>query len=242
MASAVVCDVNETLLDLGALDPLFAEWFGAPTARRDWFSLTLHYAMTLAATRQYRDFSDVGAAALAEIARRHGVVLPDDARQLIRKRISDLPPHPDVIPALRMLRGAGIVTAALSNNSTAVLSEQMRRSGLAPLFDAIVSVEEAEALKPAPEVYRFIAERLAQPPVSLWMVAAHGWDIAGAMRAGLRGAFVARPGQSPDPFAPPDVIAGDLYAAAAAITADSACKRKAGAASATPAARSTLDF
>ena len=219
MASAVVCDVNETLLDLGAVDPLFAEWFGSPAARRGWFSLTLHYAMTLAATRHYRDFGEIAASALAEIAHRHGVVLPDDARHRLREQICGLPPHSDVIPALLMLREAGIVTAALSNNSVAVLNEQMRRSGLAPLFDAIVSVEEAGSLKPAPEVYRFIADRLAQPPNSLWMVAAHGWDIAGAIRAGLRGAFVARPGQSPDPFVPPDVITGDLRAAAAAIIA-----------------------
>jgi 2-haloacid dehalogenase len=51
------------------------------------------------------------------------------------------------------------------------------------------------------------------------MVAAHGWDIAGATRAGLRSAFVARPGQSLDPFAPPEIIAGDLLSTARAILA-----------------------
>jgi 2-haloacid dehalogenase len=51
------------------------------------------------------------------------------------------------------------------------------------------------------------------------MVAAHGWDIAGATRAGLRSAFVARPGQSPDPFAPPEIIADDLPSIARAILA-----------------------
>jgi len=49
------------------------------------------------------------------------------------------------------------------------------------------------------------------------MVAAHGWDIAGAMRAGLRGAFVVRPGQSPDPFALPEIIADDLPSIVRAI-------------------------
>jgi len=51
------------------------------------------------------------------------------------------------------------------------------------------------------------------------MVAAHGWDIAGATRAGMRGAFVSRPGQSPDPFAPPEIIADDLLTVARAILA-----------------------
>ena len=51
------------------------------------------------------------------------------------------------------------------------------------------------------------------------MVAAHGWDIAGATRAGLRGAFVARPGQLPDPFAPPAQAADDLATLARQLAA-----------------------
>jgi 2-haloacid dehalogenase len=82
-----------------------------------------------------------------------------------------------------------------------------------------MSVDEAGALKPAPEVYDFAVQRLDLAPGSIWMVAAHGWDIAGATRAGLRGAFVARPGQSPDPFAPPQIIADDLPTIAHAILA-----------------------
>ncbi|HLL50341.1 MAG TPA: hypothetical protein VK356_06705 [Thermomicrobiales bacterium] len=70
MTRAVIFDVNETLLDLGALDPLFTEWFDDPAARKEWFTQTLHLAMTLAATRAFKSFSDVGAAALEEVARR----------------------------------------------------------------------------------------------------------------------------------------------------------------------------
>ena len=65
MNRAVIFDVNETMLDLGALDPLFARWFGEPVARKEWFAQTLHFALTLAATREFRSFGDVGAAALA---------------------------------------------------------------------------------------------------------------------------------------------------------------------------------
>lgn len=219
MRQVVVFDVNETLLDLGALDPLFTQWFGTPEARRDWFGRTLHLAMTLAATRVYRDFSEIGAAALTDVATQRGVTISDDARGQLREGIVNLPPHPDVMPALRMLREAGFRTAALSNNAAAILSAQMECSGIAALFDKIISVEEAGTLKPALEVYRYAANRLEIAPDALWMVAAHGWDIAGAMRAGLRGAFVARPGQRPDPFAPPDIVAADLLGVATAIIA-----------------------
>ena len=219
MNSAVVCDVNETLLDLGGLDPLFEEWFGAAEARREWFARTLHLAMTLAATRTYRGFGEAGAAALHDVAGHRGISLPDDAAARLREGVIGLPSHPDVAPGLRRLREEGFTTAALSNNAPAVLREQMARSGLAPLFAHVISVEEAGALKPAPEVYRFAATRLGLPPGSIWMVAAHGWDVAGAIRAGLRGAFVARPGQYPDPLTPPEITGPDLLAVAESIVA-----------------------
>jgi 2-haloacid dehalogenase len=219
MARAVILDVNETMLDLGALDPLFVEWFGDPLARREWFAQTLHFAMTLAATRSFKSFGDVGAAALEEIARRHHVSLPENARTRWRESVLRLPAHADVEPALRLLRDAGLVTAALSNNPLSVVREQLRHTGLTPLFTEIMSVDEVGALKPAPEVYQFAAGRLVLSPRSIWMVAAHGWDIAGATRTGLRAAFVARPGQSPDPFALPEIIADDLLSIAHAILA-----------------------
>ena len=217
MNRAVIFDVNETMLDLGALDPLFVRWFGDPIARKEWFALTLHFAMTLAATRQFRSFGEVGAAALAGIAHRRGMSLPDEAAAQLREAVLRLPAHRDVAPALHILRHAGLVTAALSNNPLPVVQEQLHHVGLSPLFDEIMSVDEAGALKPAPEVYDFAVRRLDLAPSSIWMVAAHGWDIAGATRAGLRGAFVARPGQSPDPFAPPEIIADDLLSLARTI-------------------------
>jgi 2-haloacid dehalogenase len=123
------------------------------------------------------------------------------------------------VPALLILRDAGLVTAALSNNPLLVVQQQLHHVRLSPLFAEIMSVDETGALKPAPEVYEFAVRRLDLAPSSVWMVAAHGWDIAGATRAGLRGAFVARPGQSPDPFAPPEIIANDFLSTARGILA-----------------------
>jgi 2-haloacid dehalogenase len=219
MPRAVVFDINETVLDLAALDPLFAEWFGDPAARNAWFAQTLHFAMTLAATRAFRSFGEVGAAALTAAARQASVDLPADAIPRLRETVLHFPPHSDVAPALRILREAGFVTAALSNNPLPVLQQQLRHAELTPLFDEVMSVDEAGALKPAPEVYHFATTRLGAPASDTWMVAAHGWDIAGAMRAGLRGAFVARPGQAPDPFALPEITEPDLLAVARAILA-----------------------
>src|SRR5262245_30637112 len=103
---AVIFDVNETVLDLGALDPLFAEWFADTRSRAEWFALTIHFALTLAATRAFRSFGDVGAAALEEIATRRNRVLPQDAAAQLRAAVLSLPPHADVVPSFELLRDA----------------------------------------------------------------------------------------------------------------------------------------
>lgn len=221
MTNTAIFDVNETLLELRALDPLFLAWFGSTVPRSEWFQQTLHLAMTLSATRAYHPFGDVGSAALATIASRHAATLPRDATMHLGRELRRLPPHDDVLPALRRLRDAGFRTAALSNNARSLLREQLHNAGISEWIDEIMSVDEAGALKPSPEVYQFALGRMASPAETTWMVAAHGWDIAGATRVGLRGAFVARPGQSPDPFAPPEISGSDLNEVVEAIIAAS---------------------
>jgi 2-haloacid dehalogenase len=50
------------------------------------------------------------------------------------------------------------------------------------------------------------------------LVAAHSWDIAGALAAGCQAAFVARPGMVLSPLGgPPGIIGPDLAAVAEQI-------------------------
>jgi 2-haloacid dehalogenase len=50
------------------------------------------------------------------------------------------------------------------------------------------------------------------------MVAAHGWDVGGAKRAGMKTAFVTRKGQALYPLAPaPDLMVSDIGALATKI-------------------------
>lgn len=62
-------------------------------------------------------------------------------------------------------------------------------------FDAIVSSELARTYKPDPAAYRTAADLLGVEPARMLMVACHGWDVTGAANAGLRTAFLERPGE-----------------------------------------------
>ena len=220
MPKVCVFDVNETLLDLGSLDPRFERVFGDGSIRREWFQQLLQSAMVATITGTYSDFGTVGAAALRMTAARRGVELSDEDQGYILAGMRELPPHPEAPAALDRLRGAGIRLAALTNSTEEVANAQLSNAGLADRFEKILSADTVQRLKPAPEPYRAAAESLGIRVEEIRLVAAHAWDVAGAMRAGCAAAFVARPGMILDPLAQtPDVVGADLDEVASLIIA-----------------------
>jgi 2-haloacid dehalogenase len=209
--SVHVFDVNETLLDLAALDPFFERTFGEPAARREWFAQMLGLALTATITGEYRPFGEHAIAALEMLGARRGVAVGDDERAAVREGMTSLPAHPDVRPALERLRSDGVRLATLTNSTLEVAEAQLAFAGIRDLFEASLSADSVRRLKPAPEPYRHAASELGVPIGEVLLVAAHAWDVAGAMAAGARAAFVARPGMVPDPRGrEPDLVVADL--------------------------------
>ena len=207
----LVFDVNETLLDLNALRPHFEGIFGDAGITDRWFALVLRTAMTLTIIGEYMDFAQVGGEALEMVARSRGVTLSAEQKAAIAKGMRTLPPHPEVPAALARLKEAGFRLAALTNSPPDQAVAQLSHAGLAPLFEQILSVDGTGCFKPHRIVYEFAAEQLGVSTQEMRMVAAHDWDIAGAMAAGCAGAFIARPGMVLGPNGPkPDVVGADL--------------------------------
>jgi 2-haloacid dehalogenase len=116
--------------------------------------------------------------------------------------------YPDARPALEALRRAGLRTAILSNGAPRMLAEAASHSGLAPLLDAVLSVEEVGVYKPHPSVYRLACDRLGLAPGEILFVSANGWDASSARAFGLRVAWCNRTGQPREriPEAPDAVV------------------------------------
>lgn len=207
----VLFDVNETLLNIEPLQKAVAEVLQDEGAAKLWFTTMLQYSLVMTVSDQYASFGDIGAAVLQMLARNRDIALKaDDAKQVL-STIRRLPPHPDVRPALESLKARGVRLATLTNSSQEVVEAQMRHADLDGFFERMLSVEQPRKFKPDRAVYAWAAGEMGVAPGECMLVAAHGWDVAGAKWAGLRAAFIAREGQQMFPLAEvPDIDADDL--------------------------------
>jgi 2-haloacid dehalogenase len=220
VASVIAFDVNETLLDLHALDEPFEVLLGSASLRPQWFTLMLQLAFTGGLTGRYVNFTTAQRAALAMLAQREGVSLTASDIDGLVSRMSSLPPHPEVPGALAALARARLRLVALTNSVQHIAEAQLASAGLRDFFEAVISADGTGHLKPAPQPYHAVAECCGVAISEVRLVAAHSWDVAGALAAGCQAAFVARPGMVLSPLGdPPGITGPDLAAVAEQIIA-----------------------
>ena len=209
-------DVNETLLDLSPLKKTVGDALGGKAELLPlWFKTMLQYSLVATVADRYEHFTTIGAATLQMVARNNAIELSEDAAKKAIKPILSLQPHPDVKPALERLSGAGFKLVTLTNSSTSGVEQQMRNSGLEQYLTDRLSIEELGIYKPHSHVYRWAARKMQLSIDDCMLVAAHGWDIAGAIWAGMRGAFLARPGAQLYPLGPQPEISESTFKQAA---------------------------
>ena len=196
----LIFDVNETLLDMSPLKNSVNSSLGEDTAEV-WFAQLLHYSLVESITNTYHDFSEIAKAVLEMNAQKANLNLTESELQEVLSPISKLNAYPDVINGLDKLRQAGYRMIAFSNGKPSVLKEQLKFSGLTTYFDQILSVDGVKRYKPHPDTYKYALKQTNAKAESSMMVAAHGWDIAGAQKAGLKSAFIERPGKFIFPLA-----------------------------------------
>ncbi|MGB6208119.1 haloacid dehalogenase type II [Mycobacterium sp.] len=220
--SVLVFDVNETLIDIESMTPLFERIFGDPAAVREWFNQLVMYSMTATLSGHYVDFFTLGQGLLQMLASTHRLVVNDDDVQALKESMLTMPAHPDVEDGLTTLRDNGFRLVTLTNSPPNPGGPTpLEHAALAHFFEQTFSVEACRAFKPAPAVYRYVSEELAVAPADCMMVAAHVWDTIGAQSAGFSGALITRPGNAllPIPGLPqPAIVANDLREFARQLT------------------------
>ena len=114
--SVVVFDVNETLLDIETLGPLFERVFGDRRVLREWFGQLVLYSMTTTLSGIYEDFFSLGRGLFEMVGTVHGVAVEAADVEALREGLLTMPAHPDVEDGLRELKRAGFRLVTLTNS------------------------------------------------------------------------------------------------------------------------------
>ena len=194
--SACVFDAYGTLFDFASAAARCAD---VPAEKRAaltalWRDKQLQYAWLRTLENRYADFWQVTGEALD-----FALESLDLASPAVRERLMDvylgLEPFAVVPAVLEAVRKAGFRTAILSNGSPAMLEALVSRSGLKPLFDAVLSADAVRAFKTHPKVYQYALDTLGLPARAIAFQSSNAWDAHGASDFGMRVVWCNRYGQ-----------------------------------------------
>jgi len=211
--SICVFDVNETLLDIEYLAPLFQRLFGDRKVLREWFGQLILYSDAITLSGSYATFFTLGQGVLRMLGTIHSASVSEADIDELRTRMLTMPAHPDVPAGLKQLKDAGFRLVTLTNSPPDPQASPLKHAGIDGWFERSFSIDCVRRFKPAPQVYHMVADELAVPTSALCMVAAHVWDTIGAQSVGCAGALIARPGNAPLPvpgLPQPQAVAPDL--------------------------------
>ena len=217
--TVIVFDVNETLSDLAPMRGRFEDVGAPPALAAQWFTSVLRDGFALTAAGAQEQFAVIARAALRAVLA--GLPLDrdlQDAVEHVMTGFTSLPVHPDVDRGVRALAADGHRLVTLSNGSASVAEQLLERAGLRDHFEALLSVEDAGAWKPARAAYAYAGTRCGVPLQEMMLVAVHPWDVDGAGRAGLSTAYIDRTGAAyPDFFTAPTCTATGIDDLAAVL-------------------------
>jgi 2-haloacid dehalogenase len=177
---------------------------------------TIAMAMVDALTGGSTPFNEMMAAAMRRRLRLAG---SDEQRAAAALAlVSTMPAYLEAPGALESLRAHGLKLGVLSQSAANAADAVLRFAGLRDRLELVLSAQDSGAFKPDPRPYRMALERTGSSGSEVCFVSTHWWDVAGAKRAGLRTAWVARRERSLlDTVPAPDYTGRDLAEVAEAI-------------------------
>jgi len=202
-----VFDAYGTLFDVNSAVARRREEIGPQADRLAelWRMKQLEYTWVRSLMNSYRDFQALTEESLRFAAEKIGG-LPAALQTRLLDAYRELDAYPDVRPRLAALKSAGARTAILSNGTMAMLEAACAAAGIAPLIDAILSVDEIGVFKTDRRVYDMVGGRFDCAASEVSFQSSNRWDVAAASRYGFRGVWINRSGQ-PDEYRdhPPDM-------------------------------------
>jgi 2-haloacid dehalogenase len=186
-AEAFVFDAYGTLYDVHSVAARCESFWpgkGAPLSQL-WRAKQLEYTWQRSLMRRYEPFASVTRAALGYACDALRLPIAPAQVDALMQEYTRLALYPEARAALSRLKTK---KAILSNGSPDMLLPLVEHSALH--FDAVISVDEVQIFKPAPEVYELAVRRLRTEKIAF--VSANCWDALGAKSYGFTVCWINR--------------------------------------------------
>jgi 2-haloacid dehalogenase len=216
---AIVFDAYGTLFDVHSVVTACEQLFPGHGARLSqlWRAKQLEYTWLRNAMQRHVDFNVVTQDALRIACETLSLTYSHEVLNELNAAYRTLQPFAEARSALNDL-GKNRRLAILSNGAPDMLNAVVQHAGFAPLFDAVLSVEEVGVFKPDPRVYQLAVDRLAVAKHDVGFVSSNGWDAAGAKAFGFTVFWINRANAPIEALGvAPDHIVGSLGDVAALL-------------------------
>lgn len=151
-----------------------------PALMNAWRTRQFEYQWLRALAGQYTDFMSATRDGLVFASRQLKIEMKPDQQDRLMAKWSELQVWPDVPESVATLRKAGLRLAFLSNMTTEMLTDGLKRAKLEPQFEAVISTDKIRSYKPDPRAYQLAVDTLGLKKDRILFVAFAGWDAAGA--------------------------------------------------------------
>jgi 2-haloacid dehalogenase len=192
----IVFDAYGTLFDIYSITQTAERFFpgkGEAIAVM-WRDKQIEYTRVRTMCDRYKPFWDVTRDALVYVGARLKLDITNAQIDELMGQYWQLSPHPDAQPALQALAAKRLPMAVLSNGNSAMLQAAVRSAGFEKYFLHLLSVDQVQKFKTAPEAYQLGPNAFNCRAGELAFVSSNAWDIAGATWFGYHTFWVNRAG------------------------------------------------
>ena len=196
---ACVFDAYGTLFDFNSAVAKNRERVGdiADKVSALWRTKQIDYTWLRSLMRQYKDFWSVTSDALDYTLEVYGVQDTKLRTDLLNAYL-ELSTFPEIPAALRELKKRGYSVSILSNGNPFMLKSAVKSSGLEPVMDNIMSVDQVKIYKPDLRVYQIAVDTLKLKEHQILFMSTNPWDAVGAANFGFKVVWVNRSSAKPE--------------------------------------------
>jgi len=194
MSVALAFDIYGTLIDPhGVVDEL-SKHVGdrAQEFSNIWRDKQLEYTWRRALMQRYQNFPVCTRQALDYTDTLLHTGLDESAKAALMQVYRVLPAYDDVPASLQALADAGFRLFGFSNGVEEAIIGLLEHAGIDQYFEGVVSVDALQTFKPDPQVYHHFIEVADTAPENCWLVSSNGFDVIGAVSAGMKAAWLRR--------------------------------------------------